>query len=97
MNGTAAPTAPAAPTTEVATVKNRRRPLSTGALLIHLSPVLDAVRKGPQHKYLILATKKMLPDNKEKPCSLQGNSQSGGNKKPSKSWVFESQNKRLSF
>jgi hypothetical protein len=35
MKGTATPTTPAPPTTAVAAVKKRRRPLFTGTLLIH--------------------------------------------------------------
>src|SRR5690606_4683918 len=38
-NGTAAPTAPAAPTTEVAATRKRRRPAFTPSLLIQSSPI----------------------------------------------------------
>jgi hypothetical protein len=38
-NGTAAPTAPAAPTTDVAATRKRRRPTFTPSLLIQSSPI----------------------------------------------------------
>src|SRR5262245_15326243 len=61
MNGTAMPTAPAAPTTDVATVRNWRRPLFTPGLLKGIlrlwygsrgcvQPAAAAVRSGRNAK-----------------------------------------------
>src|SRR5690554_5743985 len=83
MKGTATPTAPAAPTTDVATVRKRRRPLSTGALLIHLLSSLDAPQNivaesvisccdRPTHIKLGERQYKMPPNDKEMPSCLQG-------------------------